>query len=158
MAVFDEMPPAQPEYEATPSDRPEDSDASRWRGSSGGADRMAPAPMTAAPPPPPPPKAAALGAGASSRADTSEAVVTAQRREERLGTAHGRIERSVMNIEAFERATSYPRFIREVRYDSYDNLVASGVIQPAWNEGHGPRPFPGRSDTEGYVPDPPLER
>jgi len=26
-------------------------------------------------------------------------------------------------------------------YDSYDNLVASGVIQPAWNTQHRPRPF-----------------
>jgi hypothetical protein len=85
-------------------------------------------------------------------------VSTAQsapaRRSERLGTAHGEREWSQVTTVPFERATSYPRFIRQLEYDSYENLVARGVIpryRPQPRPPH-PRPFPG----SGYVPDPPY--
>jgi hypothetical protein len=53
---------------------------------------------------------------------------------------------------AFERATSYPQFTSQIEYDSYDNLVARGVIPRGQPAPSRPRPFP----TEpGYVPDPP---
>jgi hypothetical protein len=84
------------------------------------------------------------------------AAPTAQaaQRSERLGTGHGRREWSQVTTVPFERATAYPRFIQQIEYDSYDNLVARGVIQryrPRPAPPH-PRPFPGN----GYVPDPPY--
>jgi hypothetical protein len=54
----------------------------------------------------------------------------------------------------FERATAYPQIVRQIEYDTYDNLVAANVIPPAWNPGHRPQPFPSNSDGAGYVPDP----
>jgi hypothetical protein len=99
----------------------------------------------------PPPAAAA-------RSAPSDTVVTAQRREEKLGTAHGAREWSVVTSVNFERATAYPQLIRRIEYDSYDNLVAMGVIRPVWGEGRRPRPFPANPDGGGYVPDPPGGR
>lgn len=83
-----------------------------------------------------------------------EVAVTAQRREEKLGTAHGAREWSVATTVAFERATRHPQLVRRIEYDTYDRLVASGVVRPAW-AGRPPRPFPGSGP--GYVPDPPGE-
>ena len=113
----------------------------------------------APPPPPPPPPTLAVPSPAARAApsgvedDVSEVVVTAQKREEKLGTGHGDIEQSVVNIVDFERASSRPQFVRRIDYDAYDNLVAAGVIPRPGNP--GPRPFPARPDTDGYVPDPP---
>jgi hypothetical protein len=79
----------------------------------------------------------------------------AQRRDEKLGTAHGAREYSAITIVPFERATTYPQFTRQIEYDTFDNLVVAGVIPPAWSPGHRPQPFPSNSDGAGYVPDPP---
>lgn len=76
---------------------------------------------------------------------------------ERLGTGHGRREWSQVSTTHFERATRMPRFIRQIEYDSWDNLVARGVIprqRPRPVPPH-PRPFP---QGNGYVPDPPYGR
>lgn len=79
--------------------------------------------------------------------------VAQARREEKLGTAHGAREWSMVTTVAFERATAYPQLIRQIEYDSYRNLVALGVIpQPTYST-RPPRPFP--SSGGGYVPDPP---
>lgn len=61
-----------------------------------------------------------------------------------LGTGHGRSETSYARHVAFERATEAPAELVTIRYDSYRNLVAMGVIGTAH---HDPRPFP------GFVPD-----
>jgi hypothetical protein len=66
-------------------------------------------------------------------------------RDAKLGTAHGQIEASFINIVSFERATPYPQLVRQIEYDSYANLLRSGVIPR-------PRAFPG---VPGFVPDPP---
>ena len=76
--------------------------------------------------------------------------------QERLGTAHGAREWSVIDTVAFDRATSYPQSVQQIEYDTYDNLVVRGVI-PRADTAHTPRPFPGRPDDQGYVPDPPPE-
>ena len=119
-------------------------------------------PIPAPPPPPPPPRPAGAAAtelaAPSHRAAASAAddtVVTARRLEEKLGTAHGAGEWSVSNVEPFERATPYPQSTRQIEYDTFDNLVASGVIPRRWNGEHRPRPFPTQPDGVGYVPDPP---
>ncbi len=66
-------------------------------------------------------------------------------RTEKLGTGHGEREHSPIGRTSFERATSQPAEIVQVRYDSHANLVASGVIAPRRVV---PDPFP------GFVPDP----
>ena len=55
------------------------------------------------------------------------------------------------------RRQGYPQLIRRIEYDSYENLVAMGVIPPSWGAGPRPRPFPA-SPGGGYVPDPPGGR
>ena len=71
------------------------------------------------------------------------------RREESLGTGHGAREESVVTYTNFERESSRPNEVDSVWYDSYNNLVARGVIvvpQPIRRE---PQPFPNE-----FVPDP----
>lgn len=65
-----------------------------------------------------------------------------------LGTGHGRREASPVREVEFERRTSDPVEIIAIRYDSYRNLVAQGVLRspPAMRD---PNPFPAR-----FVPDP----
>jgi len=77
--------------------------------------------------------------------------MAAQRRSERLGTGHGAREWSYATSVPFERATRHPQQVLRMEYDSYENLVAAGVIPRHWGGDARPRPFPG----EGYVPDPP---
>jgi len=123
-----------------------------------------------------PPPVAAVAApppdrGYADNGSVESLIVTAQKREEaiadapspqlarpaeRLGTGHGQREWSQVETVAFERATTYPRFVQQIEYDSYDNLVARGVIprqRPLPPPPH-PRPFP----QGGYVPDPPYGR
>jgi len=96
----------------------------------------------------PPPAVVAPAAPSARRAPAPEAAQSA----ERLGTGHGAREWSAVSTVAFERATSYPQFTSQIEYDSYDNLVARGVIPRGRPAPSRSRPFP----TEpGYVPDPP---
>ncbi|MFL5298484.1 MAG: hypothetical protein ACJ798_19065 [Phenylobacterium sp.] len=81
------------------------------------------------------------------------ATILAERKPEKLGTAHGAREWSTVVEVDFERATAYPQMIRRIEYDSYERLVANGVIQPPRPWSHPPRAFPG-SDGPRYVPDP----
>lgn len=62
--------------------------------------------------------------------------------EGKLGTGHGRRERSPAYYVRFERASPLPAETVTLYYDSRRNLLARGVL-------HEPRPFP------GFVPDPP---
>jgi hypothetical protein len=66
------------------------------------------------------------------------------RAESSLGTGHGRSETSYARRVEFERATPEPVETITIRYDSYRNLVAMGVIRAP--RAH-PRAFP------GFVPD-----
>jgi hypothetical protein len=149
MAVFDEQVPAPVESYIPPS-APPDLRGESDRAASRADDSAAGRPM------PPPPPAAALTSPrmeAPSPAQSS-VVVTAERRDDKLGTAHGAREWSVSTVVPFERATTHPQFVRQIEYDTHDNLVARGVI-PSWDKEHRLRPFPSNSDEEGYVPDPP---
>ena len=72
----------------------------------------------------------------------------AQREEKKLGTGHGEREYSPTSQTAFERASSTPAEIVQVRYDSHANLVASGVIPRQ-------RPWPRQPDAfPSFVADP----
>ncbi len=151
----------------------------RDRAGDGVYDRPAPVrglPEPPPPPPPPPPDTSIGGVtGAAKAADlaapspgseVNEVTVTGSRMHrnayssaaptERLGTADGAREWSVIDTVEFERASAYPETIAQIEYDTYDNLVARGVI-PRSDPTHRPRPFPGKPDDQGYVPDPPPE-
>jgi hypothetical protein len=67
--------------------------------------------------------------------------------ESRLGTGHGEREWSPVTRVTFERASSQPAEVVRVRYDSWRNLVASGVI-PGTRGDPQPEAFP------RWVPDP----
>jgi hypothetical protein len=103
------------------------------------------APSLAAPPPPPPPAPAARSA--------SGALASPALADEKLGTAHGASERSVVDLVDFVRATNTPQAVTTIEYDSWDHLVAAGVI-PGDVHRH-PHPFPGEPRLS-YVPDPPA--
>ncbi|MCW5635677.1 MAG: hypothetical protein KIT17_20230 [Rubrivivax sp.] len=85
----------------------------------------------------------------SVRAAREAPAAPALQRAERLGTGHGEREVAPIRRTTFERASSTPAEVVQVRYDSHANLVAAGVIRPHWpRPGYVPDPFP------GYVPDP----
>jgi hypothetical protein len=73
---------------------------------------------------------------------------------EKLGTGHGAREASYVQNTRFDRQSSTPNEVIKIRYDSFENLVAMGVVpaRPAWRP--GPNPFPD-STSPKYVPDPP---
>jgi len=72
----------------------------------------------------------------------------AQRDDRKLGTGHGEREYSPTTETRFERASSSPSEIVQVRYDSVQNLIAAGVIPR-------PRPIPRQPDAfPSFVPDP----
>ncbi len=101
----------------------------------------APAPAQSAP--------SSVAGELSRRADASPAM------REKLGTGHGEREVSQVTHTSFERAQSSPNETIRIRYDSRENLVSMGVIQPPhpqrpWNR--TPNAFP---ESLGFVPDPP---
>jgi hypothetical protein len=73
---------------------------------------------------------------------------------EKLGTGYGAREYSYVQNTTFERLSNTPNEVIKIRYDSYENLVAMGVVpsRPAWQA--APNPFPD-STLPKYVPDPP---
>lgn len=86
--------------------------------------------------------AATAGAAAESSAPAAPAPAP---RAERLGTGHGEREYSPISRTSFERASTSPAEIVQIRYDSHANLMAAGILPSRpWV----PDPFP------GYVPDP----
>ena len=72
---------------------------------------------------------------------------------QKLGTGHGARETSYVQNTTFDRLSSTPNELVKIRYDSYENLVAMGIVRtrPAWQF---PNPFPD-SPLSRYVPDPP---
>lgn len=92
---------------------------------------------------PPPQPFSGISPGAAARS-AAGAAADAAKAEESLGTGHGRSEVSHARHVTFERATIEPAETIAIRYDSYRNLVALGVIRETPRH---PRPFP------GFVPD-----
>lgn len=115
-------------------------------------DKASRADNAAPPPPPTAPMQKSLGAAASATATPAEAMAMPS---PTLGTGHGQREGSFVSHTSFERLQSQPNEIITIRYDSRENLVASGVIRE--RKGHTPTPFP-NSDSFSYVPDPPARR
>ncbi|MES2281731.1 MAG: hypothetical protein V4542_10000 [Pseudomonadota bacterium] len=130
--------------------------------------RSAPAPAAAAAPPPMPAPAP------SALADRRESAATEQSAgsgnlakaapsfappmpSPKLGTAHGQRETSVISHTRFDRLQSQPNEVIRIRYDSRENLVASGVIRKPVARQPVPNPFP-ESGNASYVPDPPVRQ
>jgi hypothetical protein len=72
----------------------------------------------------------------------------------KLGTGHGTLEASFVTQVPFNRLSSSPNEVIRIRYDSFDNLVAMGVVERRPAPWPSPNPFPD-SGHQQYVPDPP---
>jgi hypothetical protein len=105
------------------------------------ADVPASAPVPAA-------RDSAMAGAAKSEVDTRSAnnAMAKPMPAESLGTGHGQREESLISYTHFERESSTPNEIDSVWYDSYNNLVARGIIDVPHRE---PTPFP-----NSFVPDP----
>ena len=96
---------------------------------------------------------APLAAAPAAAADASEArAERAPAPTARLGTGHGARESSVVEDTEFERLHDRPDEIIRIRYDSYANLLAAGIIRARPPRLPQPDAFPGSA---GFVPDPP---
>ncbi|MEQ1775194.1 MAG: hypothetical protein ABL891_15560 [Burkholderiales bacterium] len=97
------------------------------------------------------PSSAGAPSGMMEDRDTGRSsIARAPRQAARLGTGHGRSEESHVTYTNFERASSSPAEIITIHYDTYENLLAQGVIyQPPVYARPTPTPFPGQ-----FVPDP----
>jgi hypothetical protein len=89
------------------------------------------------------------GAAADDAARAAPSPAPAQK----LGTGHGGRETSYVQDTTFDRLSSTPNELIKIRYDSYENLAAMGIVpaRPTWQH---PNPFPD-SVLPRYVPDPP---
>jgi hypothetical protein len=104
----------------------------------------------------PPPAGAAADSARAAPQSKSMPGVARGRVEENLGTGHGAREFDSVTRTTFERSSSSPVEVIRIRYDSYSNLVAMGVIPEHRHPGHrSPNPFPDSYGNNGYVPDPP---
>jgi len=98
--------------------------------------------------------ARADGAAASADAAQSASAESRARPSSRLGTGHGRREVSRVAHTQFERLQESPDETIVIRYDSFSNLIASGVIPAPLRQPDPAQAFP-LSDVARYVPDPP---
>jgi hypothetical protein len=157
VALFREQPPV-----PSPAVTPEPYSQSQRRDNSGGngnsLGRLREEPVPHLPSPSAAPAAAAPApspeAESSARSMAADSVAkAAPMPSPKLGTAHGQRETSVVSHTTFTRLQDQPNEVISIRYDSRENLVASGVIREPLARPHVPRAFP-RSDNLSYVPDP----
>jgi hypothetical protein len=111
------------------------------------------------------PSAANLGDSADARASSaapppapasmppSAASVTALPAP-KLGTGHGEREYSYTYHTEFLRMQDHPNEVIRIRYDSFDNLLAMGIVKRPRPAAPWANPFPA-SPEQQYVPDPP---
>jgi len=71
----------------------------------------------------------------------------------KLGTGHGEREASYVSHTDFSRMQPQPNEVIRIRYDSFENLVAMGIIERP-HPTLPTNPFPASAE-EQYVPDPP---
>jgi len=157
VALFREQPPV-----PSPAVTPEPYSQSQRRDNSGGngnsLGRLREEPVPHLPSPSAAPAAAAPApspeAESSARSMAADSVAkAAPMPSPKLGTAHGQRETSVVSHTTFTRLQDQPNEVISIRYDSRENLVASGVIREPLARPHVPRAFP-QSDNLSYVPDP----
>ena len=162
VALFREQPPL-----PAPAIIPElysqrrDSSNGRSNGSGESLERLREEPAPTLPSPQAAPAAPAAAAPAqaseaesSARSMSSDSVAkAAPMPSPKLGTAHGQRETSIVSHTTFTRMQDRPNEVISIRYDSRENLIASGVIREPIARPHVPRAFP-QSDNLSYVPDP----
>ncbi len=137
-------------------------------------DSSSSAPAPASPAPAPAPYAGSAHGAAKDSSSAAEAAAGAAREPHsdsaakrtapqaapqpapKLGTGHGERENSYVIHTEFERESSTPAEVVRIRYDSYANLLAMGVISVPRPPQPRPNPFP--DGGIGYVPDPPTWR
>ncbi len=107
--------------------------------------------------------AAQGGLGKSESAAPSPSAPPAERADiqsqsnapaQKLGTGHGARESSYVQTTRFDRLSSTPNEIIKIRYDSFENLVAMGVVRSRPAPLPTPNPFP--DSWRKFVPDPPA--
>jgi hypothetical protein len=142
VALFLERPARVPSYQAFDR-RSEESGypQNRFQGGSDSAARAAPSPGEAA------------STGPKLEEVLPYASVSKLAAAPKLGTGHGARETSYVQDTTFDRLSSTPNEVIKIRYDSYENLVAMGVV-PSRPWQSAPNPFPD-SAAPRYVPDPP---
>jgi hypothetical protein len=92
--------------------------------------------------------------GAGSRRDErSAAAPSYMQPAPKLGTGHGERETSYVSHTEFIRMQLQPNEIIRIRYDSFENLVAMGIIERPHRVVSAVNPFPDSGGTQ-YVPDP----
>jgi hypothetical protein len=72
----------------------------------------------------------------------------------KLGTGHGEREYSYVNHTEFLRMQNQPNVVIRIRYDSFENLLALGIVKRPRPPAPWANPFPASPDQQ-YVPDPP---
>jgi hypothetical protein len=72
----------------------------------------------------------------------------------KLGTGHGEREYSYVNRTEFSRMQNQPNEVIRIRYDSFDNLLAMGIVKRPRPAAPTANPFPS-SPEQQFVPDPP---
>jgi hypothetical protein len=90
---------------------------------------------------------AATGDAESAARDSAPRAAAPASPEKSIGTGHGRQQTSHARYVSFERELDTPNELVTIRYDTFANLVAQGVIRRELRE---PNPFPAH-----FVPDPP---
>jgi hypothetical protein len=98
-----------------------------------------------------------LAESAASQNDAS-ALSMPRQRAEKLGTAHGAREASVVRSTGFVRLQTEPNEVIRIRYDSQERLIAVGIIREAAPNLPTLNPFPESARAAAYVPDPPPLR
>lgn len=99
---------------------------------------------------------ASAASSADSRADlNSKGAIVSQAPEAKLGTGHGERETSYVNHTDFNRLQPEPNEVIRIHYDSFNNLVAMGIVKRPRPSIPTADPFPA-SPHERYVPDPPA--
>jgi hypothetical protein len=73
----------------------------------------------------------------------------------KLGTGHGEREYSYVTNTEFDRMQTRPNEVIRIRYDSLDNLIAMGIVEPFRPAVPAANPFPASAQQQ-YVPDPPA--
>ena len=145
VALFLERPVRVPRYE--PFDRrSEESSSPQSRAEGAAADSAARAAVQS-------PGEAASSAPKLEQVNPNANLANAVPAPKKLGTAHGPRETSYAQTTTFDRVSSTPNEIIKIRYDSFENLVAMGVV-PSRPWQSAPNPFPD-SAMPRYVPDPP---
>jgi hypothetical protein len=146
VALFLERPPRIQSY--APLDRrSEESSYPRSRAEGAAADSAARAA------PQSPGEASASAPKLEQARPSTPSNMTNMAQAQKLGTGHGPREASYVQTTTFDRLSSTPNEVIKIRYDSFENLVAMGVV-PSRPWQSAPNPFPD-SAMPRYVPDPP---